>query len=836
MAAVSRSISHPPRVDRSRGLAAALLAGLLVFSGAAAAETAPPPDRPIATAPRGVSVILPLKDGTAYLGDVTTTITADGEARLPGKRFLDLLGPMIQPVTLKAVESRLQGHDPFAPGDIKGTGVAVVYDAQKLELALAIDPAIRRTADLSLAGGAGQNTLGVERPAKFSMYTTASASVDIVEKSTTQPTGLASPKILLESAVRLKGVVLESFEDWEPYGTKPFARLATRLVYDDVKHVNRWMLGDLNVETDGFQFGPTAAGIGVEHSYELLEPTRLSRPSGAKSFLLAQASNVTIYVNGQVARRLRLEPGNYNLSNFPFTQGANQVRVTADAGQGDVEILKYRSFYEQEQLQSGLSEYGLFVGVKSHDAFAVGPRYTDQWVASGFFKRGLSDLFTIDVNGQADAKTAMVGLGGIWSTPIGVVGFRTAGSHAQGYGWGWAAGVTLRRTFAGVASFEASIETLSKQFAPLDAIPPNNPFKYDALLTVSRTFSDRFYGSITLDYAPHRKGAAVVPNSQEGYQTDYQLDVGYYLTPKLLIEFNASYQKGVTNAGPAGFLTITWHPRGRASLRAEYDSRQGRGDLTYQNYGGQDAGSWTIDASVEQTGAGGEFNGEATYDANRVKLGIDQNTSWDFDQRKITDQRTSLRAAASIAFADGAFAIGRPVVTSFAVVTRHESLKDAVTTVEPNDHGYLAKSDWLGSALAPELTAYVPRNLTVDLAKAPPGYDFGAGAFKVYPPYHGGYRLMVGSDYSLTAIGELKDQDGKPLVFATGTAEEVGGPKREPQTIFTNRQGRFAASALRPGRWRLKMNSDPPLVYEFVVPKGKTEIIKLGPLAPVEVK
>jgi outer membrane usher protein len=102
----------------------------------------------------------------------------------------------------------------------------------------------------------------------------------------------------------------------------------------------------------------------------------------------------------------------------------------------------------------------------------------------------------------------------------------------------------------------------------------------------------------------------------------------------------------------------------------------------------------------------------------------------------------------------------------------------------------------------------------------------------MFPPYRSGYRLVVGSDYSITAIGRLLDGDGQPLALIAGGATEVAKPGQPPVVLFTNRTGRFGASGLRPGRWRIEMGTTPPTVYFLDVPASAEGFVKAGDLKP----
>ena len=100
-------------------------------------------------------------------------------------------------------------------------------------------------------------------------------------------------------------------------------------------------------------------------------------------------------------------------------------------------------------------------------------------------------------------------------------------------------------------------------------------------------------------------------------------------------------------------------------------------------------------------------------------------------------------------------------------------------------------------------------------------------------PYRAGYRIIVGSDYWMTASGRLLRIDGSPLTYAGGEAREVADPEHAPVTFFTSSDGRYAVSGVRPGRWRLTMATDPPTIYEIEVGETAEGMIPLGDASPV---
>ena len=176
--------------------------------------------------------------------------------------------------------------------------------------------------------------------------------------------------------------------------------------------------------------------------------------------------------------------------------------------------------------------------------------------------------------------------------------------------------------------------------------------------------------------------------------------------------------------------------------------------------------------------------------------------------------------------------IGRPIYDSFAIVRPHRSLKGANVVVDPTTFGYVAETGALGTATMPGLSSYAERTVPVDIENAPAGTDIGQGTFRLFPGYRSGYLLEVGSDYNVTALGTMLNADGEPVALVSGSAREIAHPERAPVTVFTNRQGRFGAAGLAPGKWRVEMLDDARSVYIIDVPPETQGVLRLGEIRP----
>lgn len=800
--------------------------------GAAAGQILVAPAQRPRLNPTGRAIVLtvPLKDGAAYLGDIPLTIGLDDTLSVPAERLFQLLTPLLAPDVTEALRSNLAGKTQVRPEDLVPNGLGMDYDPRTLELRLTIPVEQRASRQLSVSALDRANIGSYYQPAKASAYLNVRGTFDLVE--TGPDTGFMAPNFLLNGAVRLGGVVAESDAIWSPGRTgADFQRLGSRLVYDDTDHLIRYSLGDLETQVRGFQAAPEIAGLSLFRSYSVLNPQQVIRPRGDRTFRLDRTSTVEVYVNGQQVRRLQLDPGTYNLRDFPFAQGGNDIRLNVLDDTGRSEVLQFNIFLDQTQLAKGLTEFGLYAGVKA-PLGSTGPDYSNDWIASGFIRHGISDALTVGANFQADENIQMGGLEAVFGTAIGSFGTNVAFSHTKGWGDGFAIQGTFQRLIqhgnGQSDTFNLFAEHRSEKFAPVTFFLAKNQYDFEVGGGYSHAFSSEFYAGVDGRFS---KGRATTPDLHS-----YRLFTGWRLTPLANLTTEFRYSQDSRGKDYSGFLTLTINLGRSSSLRSEYDTRENRIRMSYQTLHGSGVGSYNLTADLERSDLGSSMSVNASYFANRAELGISHYGNFAGDFGTSTSQRTSFRVGTSLALADGAVSIGRPIYDSFAIVKPHKSLAGGDVIVEPTPFGYTANSGALGAATMPSLSSYSQRTVPVDVANGPVGVDIGQGSFRLFPPYRSGYVLEVGSDYNVIALGTMLDRNGQPVSLVAGQATELAHPDRAPITLFTNRQGRFGATGLAPGQWRIEMLDQEKSVYVVTIPDDTTGVIRLGDITPVKEK
>ena len=184
-----------------------------------------------------------------------------------------------------------------------------------------------------------------------------------------------------------------------------------------------------------------------------------------------------------------------------------------------------------------------------------------------------------------------------------------------------------------------------------------------------------------------------------------------------------------------------------------------------------------------------------------------------------------------MAFADGKLALSRPIFDSFAIIDKHNTAKDAKLYVNKREEGYIAETDFLGAAVVPNMFPFFPNSVSMDTENVPVGYDLGAGQYSVKPSYKSGIAFTVGSDYTLTVIGQIQPDLAEKLFGVMAYIENPDDPNFERRTTFVNKSGRFVPDkGLKAGEtYTIRFLTDPHYVGSFYLnePEDGSNLVRL---------
>jgi outer membrane usher protein len=795
---------------------------------AIAAQVAVPPPVPARPA---IEINLPLTLDGRYLGDISVRLQGD-RVSFDGLRFVELVRPELTQPALAEIVSRVIDAR-LTPATATTDRITVQYNPalQQIEVTTPLSARTRRV--IQMQGGADVSRAPVIPSSNFAAFLDLGLAYEYIwESPSSDQKGSQPLSGIFDIGGRIgsdKGIAFISRQSFDTGASPAVTRSQTQLIYDDPDSLIRVTAGDLQYRGAAFQTTPRIAGIGIER-YFGLEPNYVYRPIAQNQFELDRSATVEVQINGATVRQLRLDPGRYDLRDLPLTQGSNNVQIVIRDETGRVQTISSSRFFDLDLLGEGVSDFSLAGGVRSEFRNG-GIGYSDDWALSGFYRRGLSSALTAGGDAQFDARGGTLGVGVIWASPIGIWRLQAAGSKRDEIGSGAAIDIGYRAAGAlrggelqwsidlGAQHFSRDFSTLSDIFVPIPGVP-TQPF--------ANTFTANFQLS-TPRWSITGNGQL---NEGRGTQPDTAsaiAGINYSLNQRLTVGAFGTYSRIGDRSDKGILLQLTFRLSRSGFARASYDTARSEASLDYRHSESTNVGSTSYEVGLRRNGDSdfASINGYLFHTGNRFEATLQHDVFATADlasDARIQSTRVSL--GSSLVFADGHFGVGRPIQESFAIVSPHPTLAGKEIRVDPAEEGYRARTDFLGSAVVPDLTTYGRTFLYYDVDDLPIGYDLGSGDFSLKPPLYSGYHLVVGSDATYTILANVV-RGGEPLALIGGSLHSLDRPGEEPVPAFTNRNGRLAASGLRPGRYRLELLTDPPFETEVVIPEGSS-LVNLG--------
>ncbi|WP_240002428.1 fimbria/pilus outer membrane usher protein [Oleisolibacter albus] len=837
---MSRTASDGPERRRRFGLWLTFLLLLVIpvvlAAMPAAADGTAQPDTPARpdlfnkvfgrpSAQKARQLDLPVQVDGREIGLVPARI-AGSETLVDVAALVRLLEPLAQPDGLAPLRG-VAGADGYGslhaapPG-----GIAVRVDPGELVVVVTIPPALHQRQTLRVADWAGAaHGYQVLPPAALSAYMNMRASLDRVEGGGRQgETGDLSS--VFEPALAWNGVVAESEIFYREDGARRWSRGATRLVRDFPDSSVRVQAGDVVTPVVGPQVGQSLGGLSIARNFSL-QPYRVVQPAGQRDFILDQSSVVEVLVNGRPTRTFRLEPGPYNLSNFPGVFGTNDVRIRITDSFGREQTIEFPFFFDSQLLADGVHEFAYTAGVPSQVSDDVYHYERQQPAFSGYHRLGLSDRLTVGLGVQADRRQHLLSGEAMLATSFGTFALEPAGSD----GHGRAATLRFRDYRTGEDLWENRTVSLQLSWQNADyrsfgSPDTADPTRWDAAARISQPLSEDLTVALGGRWRRFRGGGA------DAYSTDLTLRQRLGTTGSLDLTLSRQREEdGRRDSGLYLSLRFTFD-EGRHTVGATLDTaaRQRELDWRYQSLEPVDAWTLGVDAT-QQAGSGDSVQGLASYTHQRFEASVRHDVvSRALGPGSGTENRTQVNLASALAFADGHGGITRPISNSFAIVVPHARLRDRVVGVDPVNDLYLAESDALGPPIVPNIAPYLVRPLLLDVPDAPASYDLGDDRPAVQPGYRTGTLVPIGTDATASVDGMLLLPDGAAAALYSGQLRPLDRPDTKQIPFFTNRKGRFRVDGVRPGRWELVLTGVEARPLPVTVPPEAEGVIALGTL------
>lgn len=786
---------------------------------------------------RDIDMTVPLNFQTRSLGDIPMRLTADDRFLLETDAFLKLMRPILNDEAHAALVAQLQGKKDFGTEDLGKNGVQLSYDPSTLAVVVVdVGAEQRAVQDLFAPPRDDVNDVNIQ-PAGFSAYLNLNLNqVYIWEQDRVDP-----PTVNFDGAVRVGPVVFEGDAQFgqrfggegDPY---TFSRNYARLVYDQADDYRRWIVGDLDPETRGQQSYVQMGGIGVVRQQRRFNAFRSAVLQSNRQLMLQREATVRFLRNGSLYREVRLQPGRYDFSSLPLVAGSNDVDIEIRDNSGGVQSLSYQQYLDPIDLDPGDYEFGAYLGVTSR-SFGSAPDYRGPPAFTGFFRKafvnkpaiGIGLQLSEDVQTLTGQTQFILGNGGR-------ILLDGAGSNSNAVGQGFASGVSYEHFIdrGGLSdNFSIRADYISPGYATLGNPEAFNTTSVTFSGQYTRQFSFRLLGTATASYV---KGRGATGDS-------YRLGIvgNYRMTPKWTVRAGVDYARfpsSFSSANGVSFnIGLVFQPDFRRRAEARFESRDNLAELSYNQSGLNQLDSVGFGGVVARQDDNARAQGFASYSANRFEAALSHGSFGPGISDIGEINATSLRLGTTFAFADGAFGIGRRINDSFMLLRPHKNLgnRSVVAGQSISENNYIGRSGPLGAAVNNFLGSYVTQSVQYDVEDPPTGYDIGPGIVRVHPPYKSGYKLRIGTDAFISAVGTLVRSADKPVALIGGRVtllDVKAGENPKPTPFFTNSVGRFSIANLLPGRkYLVETYSTAGTIdraFEFAVPPQSDGLVNLG--------
>ena len=546
-------------------------------------------------------------------------------------------------------------------------------------------------------------------------------------------------------------------------------------------------------------------GVQIGRNYGL-QPYRITTPLPEFLGEAAVPSDVELYVNGMRQYSGRAPVGPWELTAAPGVTGAGNAQVVLTDAFGRVRSLDFPFYSTQRLLARGLSDWSVSLGAVRRDYGLRSFSYHGAPVASGSWRRGVTNQFTAEVHAEGGDGLLNAGAGGAWL--LGMAGV-LHGSHARSS----LDGATGSQTAAGYSwnnqRFNVSFDSRRtsgdyRDVASLYSLPPSPRteratagFNAPRLGNVSLSYTrldhrgdvletSRYAGLYWSRSFAGRWSASLSVNQNLDDNDDRSLYLGVMLPLGRDHQFSSSWQR---NRGSNDFVA----------------------DLSRPASGGLGHG-WRVQARTGDRGGGGLAEANWQTESARLGAGI---------SRYHGTRHSWAQASGSVVRMGGGTFASRRVYDAFAVVSTQGLAGIPVL----HENRPVGETDSRGLLLVPRLNAWQRNKLSIDPLDLPADVRVGQVDIIAVPRDRSGASVQFEVRPVRAAVVVLHDAQGEPLPL--GSRVEVPGL---PEGAIVGHDGETYVEGLG-AETRLRVTAPGgTCTVEFNFPAAATAIPRIGPL------
>lgn len=755
---------------------------------------------------RNIELSVEAEVNKSSIGRLTLIVTPTDSLLLNWSEIEPTFKHLLLLENLNALSESVQ-NELISTEDIESLGLTVNFDLSDFSLNISIPSNLIKPQSLSLKPNVRE--LDFIDDSRFSGYMNLYSSYFYQDDYSTFKNNEQSA-VRTEMVLNINKWVLENeaeYNSTRSENTPVLKRLGTRLVHDIPENGLRFTVGDKNTTGGYFQSSSSILGMSISHNYALVSDS-VVRPSASRSFTLDSPSTVEVISNDQIVKRLNLASGVYLLDDIPLSEGNNNITLRITDNVGKVSVVNFDVTTGLNLFAEGDLKYELFLGVPSEVSETKEYSF-DEPLISGYLDYGVSTAWTSGINAQADEYLQQIGFRNIVAINVGQLAFENSWSMADEL-----KGNAYRVVFSTFTdhsikhrNFSLGYEHASPNYLALGYRPSEqNTFQHrEHIFQINYSYfnSPKFQTYLFANASTSYGREAV--DKTIGANFSHELDNGQWR-----YNFGGQWEENNNKQGWRAKISLLYKFSNNQSGRFSQQSAGKRTRLEFI----QDSNRRYVDALNYRAGVEANDRDKAKvdlyaqYSANRFLTSFDHSSAYEELNSQSVDHQTRLNLSSSIAFANGDWAIGKPIYDSFALVKAHSSLENKKITLGKYNNQYRASNEDFSTILLSDINSYGRSTVSVDVDDLAPGYDIGSGILSFYPSYRSGHQVVIGTEANISVIATLFDEKNKPLALQVGTAVCTTDSKKTEKDFFTNKKGKFALTGLMPCQYEITLNNE----------------------------
>lgn len=534
-----------------------------------------------------------------------------------------------------------------------------------------------------------------------------------------------------------------------------------------------------------------------------LSPGYVTQPLPVLRGTSAAPSTVELYVNDVLRQVSNVPPGPFVVENLTALTGSGEARLVVRDILGRETVVVQPFFSSAQLLAPELDDWSIEAGALREQLGTANARYGPGFT-SGTWRRGWSDVLTLEARAEAASDVRVVGFGAVAALPgqfLGRVAVVRSQHDSARKGDQWIAGLERQwlRTSANI-----QVQSTSPSFRSLDS-PLANPIRrqvagnathsFDGMGTFGIGFAslwrqdDSKLTTISLNYATRIAGQSYLSIYatrvlQSGQGTSIGMSLNIPLEDSRQVGFNATRQAGLSSV----YAT--------AAQSADADTNLG----------------WRLLA--------GDFQGEKRGEGGLSYAGRYGQV---FTDVAVAPSQTGLRAGANggLVLADGRAFATRRVDQSFAVaeVAGYGDIGVGLGT------NILARTDASGAALIPQLSPYQTNSVRLNPTELPINAELGSIELLVVPAWRSAVKATFPVRSGRGALIKFTLDDGEPV--PAGATVQIQGDSEE---FFVARRGEAFVTGLQPRNRLVLKWKEQACAMDVALAASNDEIARLGPI------